>query len=220
MREQIHLLLVDDHPVVIEGLKASLRNYGWINIVGSAFNGEEALEKIEHLKPEIVLLDIGLPGMNGIKIAELLQEKLVGVSVIIYTMYNETEYLRLLLKAGVKGFLLKDSSVEELTDALAAVSRGDTYFSPKVTGDFLTGLFNGEVAKYPHGAAASESEVLTSREREILILIAQGDRNKMIAERLGLNPRTVETHRRNIMMKLGIHSAAGLTRFAIEQGLV
>jgi two-component system nitrate/nitrite response regulator NarL len=212
-------MLVDDHPVVIEGLKASLKNYNWIDIVAIATSGKEALAKIEMVQPQIVLLDIALPDITGVKIAEEARNGQHVPAIIAYTMYNDIEYLKLLVRAGAKGFLLKEGSVEELINALDAVAKGGTYFSPRVTGSLLEGIFSGASKKTNQNDFLDQT-ILTSREREIIILIAKGEKNKTIAEKLGLNPRTVETHRRNLMLKLGIHSAAGLTRFAIEKDLV
>lgn len=218
--ERVRLMLVDDHPVVVEGLKATLKNFEWIEIVDIATSGREAINKVNLSHPDIILLDVALPDITGVKVVEELKLNAKCASVIAYTMYNDTEYLKLLIRAGVKGFLLKESSVDELIGALDVVAKGGSYFSPRVTGDLLSGIFNSTSKKESSSGGGTDPEVLTSREREILGLIAQGEKNKTIAERLGLNPRTVETHRRNMMMKLGIHSAAGLTRFAIEHGLI
>lgn len=218
-KAKVRILLVDDHPIVIEGLKSSLKNFDWIEIVDVATTGSDALVKANLSKPEIVLLDISLPDTTGVKVAEALRIECQDSAIIAYTMYNDLEYLKLLVKAGIRGFLLKESSLEELVGAIDVVAKGGTYFSPKVTGNLIVGMFNANNKKDANESEVNPS-VLTSREREILILIAQGDKNRIIAEKLGLNPRTVEAHRRNMMMKLGIHSAAGLTRFALENGLV
>ena len=212
MQRRIRILVVDDHPVVRRGLAAALTRNEGFEVVGEAGEGEAALKAAHELSPDVVLLDIDLPGRNGLSVAESLREELPDVKVVILSMFSSEGYVMQALKAGVRGCLPKASSMEEVTRAVQSVSAGDVYFSEGVARMAL-----GRMVR--NGRSAPSPDDLTQREREVLVHIAEGMSNKEIANALGLGVRTVETHRDRLMRKLGIHSVAGLTKFAIRHGL-
>jgi two-component system nitrate/nitrite response regulator NarL len=213
LRGRIRVLLVDDHPVVRKGVSSCLARHPHLLVVGEAADGLEALAKARELLPDIVLLDIDLPQMSGLVVAEVLRKELPNTKVLILSMYHRAEYLPQLLQSGARGYVLKEASPEELARAIETVMAGECYFSPEVARLALNQLVQGN----GHGP---DPAALTSRERQVLVLIAEGFSNKEIATSLNIGVRTAETHRERIMRKLGIHSIAGLTRFAIAKGLI
>jgi two-component system nitrate/nitrite response regulator NarL len=212
-KKQIRLLIVDDHPVVRKGISACLAQHPKLQIIGEAANGTEALNKARELKPDIILMDIDLPEKNGLVVTETLRKELPAIRVLILSMYTNTDYVLRIVQSGASGYVLKGGSTEDLVRAIETVNNGDSFFSPEVARTALNQFVRG--GNQPGGLA-----VLTTREREVLIHIADGLSNKEIASQLGVGVRTVETHRERIMKKLNIHSVAGLTKFAISQGLV
>lgn len=213
MKKRIKLLLVDDHPVVRKGIGSLLSRHEHLSVVGEATDGREALAKAKELLPDIVLLDIDLPGLSGLLVSELLHKDLPQVKVLILSMYQRAEYLTRVLQSGARGYVLKDASPEELVRAIETVNAGESFFSPEVARLAL----NQFVQENGDGPDLMD---LTNREREVLVLVAEGLSNKEIANHLNVGVRTVETHRERVMRKLGIHSIAGLTRFAIAKGLI
>ena len=213
VKSRIRLLLVDDHPVVRRGISLCLAQAEQMTVVGEAANGLEALQKARELLPEIILMDIEMPHMSGLAVAETLHRELPQIKVLILSMHTHREYVRRILESGARGYVLKKAPLEELIRAIEAVHNGETCFSPDVASLALNRFVKGS-------GATSPRELLTNREREVLVLIAEGLSNKETASQLGVGVRTVETHRERIMRKLNIHSIAGLTRFAISHGLV
>src|SRR5689334_23211469 len=208
----IRVLVADDHMIVRTGIRHVLEGQAEFEVVGEAASGEEALELTPRLKPDVVLLDISMPGPSGLQVTERLRAISPGTRVLILSMYDNAEYVLQSVRAGAHGYLLKDTAATELRDAVRTVCRGESYFSPPVA-TRLTAAVRGEEAH-------SGLEQLTGREREVLLGIARGQTNKEIAGELGISHRTVETHRESLMRKLKLRSVAELTRFALSAGLV
>ena len=215
MNEQIRLLIVDDHPIVRRGLTMCFSQQPRFKIVGEACDGRDALNKTRELKPEIVLMDIDMPQMNGLAVTDLLRREMPEVKVLILSMYANTDYVMRIIQCGARGFVIKEAPTEELMQAIETVHSGGSHFSPDVARVALNHVVRGN-----NGEQAAPIMRLTPREREVLLHIADGLSNKEIACALNIGVRTVETHRERIMRKLDIHTIAGLTRFAISQGLV
>lgn len=215
MLKRITLLLVDDHPIVLDGLRSHLSTRPEIEVVGQATDGQQALRKARQIKPDIILLDLSMPGMNGLEFMAALRDGSPWSKIIVLSMHDNREYITQAIQLGARGYLLKDTSPAELFRAITAVHANEVYFSPAVSRVVIEEALGG-------GFRASETKkaVLSERERQVLALIAEGLINKEIADRLRVGVRTVETHRERIMRKLNIHSVAGLTRFAITHGLV
>ena len=199
------VLLADDHTLVLEGLSKLLQKE--FDLVGTASSGAEAVEMAAALLPDVVLMDISMPGLNGIDAARQLRERVPKVKVVAVTMHNNTTYVRESMKAGMAGYVLKQSAASELASAVHAVMRNERYITPALT---ETGGSNG----------AEGDDVLTGRQRQVLRLIAEGCIAKEIAARLGISVRTAEFHRVSIMQKLNLHTTAQLTRFALEAGII
>ena len=212
---KIRVLLVDDHPLVLDGINARLEGESSLEVVGSACNGKEALTQAEQVKPDVVLMDISMPVMNGFEAAECFRDQQPDVRVLILSMHDDREYIVKLIQCGASGYVLKDVSSTELIAAIETVYRGGTYFSSGAS-QSLFSQFNQE----PLQSAEPEEEALTEREKDVLKLLAEGGSNKDVARKLDISVRTVETHRQNIKHKLNIQTAAGLARYAIEHHIV
>jgi len=214
-QSRIRILLVDDHPIVLSGLRSSLSSHPQFKIVGEASDGKEAILKAKEKNPDVVLMDISLPGLNGIEATRVLRKEVPKAKVLALTMHDHREYVLEILHAGAKGYVLKDSSPSELIQAIVAVHKGDSFFSPGVSR-----ILVDELKTRPQRKKLLLISGLTSREEEVLRGIAEGHSNKEIAERLSISVRTVETHREHIMGKLGIHTPAGLAKYAITKGIL
>lgn len=206
-RPKIRVLLADDHPMVVDGIRSCLEVYDHIDVIGTAENGRQAFEKSRADAPDIVLMDINMPEMNGLDTADLFRDQLPDVKLLFLSMHDSHEYISRAVQCGARGYVLKDVPTVEIVTAIEAVNNGGTYFSSGVS----------EILLSDGGAADSP---LTDREQAILRLVAEGMSNKLIARHLDISLRTVETHRRNIKRKLDVDSTAGLTRYAIEQGII
>jgi DNA-binding NarL/FixJ family response regulator len=211
----IRVLVADDHAIVRTGIRHVLESEPGFVVVAEASTGAEALELAAALRPDVVVLDISMPGESGLRIAAELRRRAPETQVLSLSMHDNTEYVLESLRAGVHGYLLKDTAATELRGAIRAVRRGESFFSPPIAGR-LSAVFRGDHAASASGALAQ----LTARERQVLTGVAQGHTNREIAAQLGISPRTVESHRENLMKKLGVRTVAGLTRLALEAGLV
>ncbi len=210
----IRVLLADDHTLVRKGLRSLLQDLPEVEVVGEAGDGAEAVRLVGATNPDIVLMDIAMPTLNGLAATERIAAEFPGTRVIILSMNATEEYVFQALRVGARGYLLKDSDPPELGLALRAVMRGDTYLSPPIS--------KHVVADYVRrtGGAESPLDRLTPRQREVLRLIARGRSTKEIARELGISGKTVATHRAQLMEQLGIHDVAGLVRYAMRAGLV
>jgi len=207
------VLLADDHPVVRQGLIACLQTKKNLEVVGQAADGQEALKRAKELQPDVILMDIDMPRMNGLAVTEVLRKELPKVKVLILSMDSRPEYMLRIIQSGARGHVLKDASTDELVNAIETVGTGQPWFGPGFARLALEQMTGG--AEKP-----ADSAQLTKREREVLIDVAKGFSNKEIGCRLNIGTRTVETHRENLMAKLNIRSVAGLTKFAFANGLV
>jgi DNA-binding NarL/FixJ family response regulator len=210
----IRVLVADDHMIVRTGIRHVLESEPGFEVVGEAANGSEAVALAGELQPDVVVLDISMPEESGLEVAALLRSSHAGPRVLILSMHNNTEYVLESVRAGAHGYLLKDTAATELRNAIRAVCRGESYFSPPVASK-LSAAVRGEPDTHPSGL-----NQLTDREREVLLGIVRGRTNKEIAAQLGISHRTVETHRESLMRKLQIRTVAELTRFALGVGIM
>jgi two-component system response regulator NreC len=213
---KIRVLLAEDHTVVRQGLRKILESDPEIEIGGEVGDGRGAVESAKRLRPTVVVIDIGLPGLNGIEATNQIMKSTDGVSVLILSMHSDDVYVRQALKAGAKGYLLKDSEDLDLIKAVKSLARGGSYFSPTVSKVLLDGYLSDS------GTGGGEDALsrLTGREREVLQLISEGKTNKEIARILSLSINTVESHRKHVMEKLDLHNTAEIVRFAVRKGIV
>lgn len=216
MNRKFRIMIVEDHGIMRESVKSLLSSGPEFEIVGEAADGYEAIERIQELKPDLVLTDLSMPKMNGIEMIEEVKRKVRDTKIIALTVHRGEEYVLATLKAGADGYVLKEDSYVELSVAIKHVLKGQRYLSPGVSGKLIEGYLDGRKPEELH----SVWETLTKREREILKLIAEGYRNREIADQLYISVNTVEKHRSNIMEKLNIHNTATLIAFAVEKGLV
>ena len=211
----IRVLLADDHALFRAGIRSLLDSLEGVEIVGEARDGHEALRMVAERRPDVVLLDIALPELNGIEVAERMARDFPGVRVLALSMHASEEYVLRSLHAGAAGYLLKDSTVSDLETALRSVAEGGSYLSPAVSRHVLA-----DYVRRVGGSELPPEPALTPRQKEVLQLIAEGHGTKEIAARLGVSPKTVETHRAQLMERLGIHDVPGLVRYAIRARMV
>ncbi len=203
----IRILIVDDHPMVTDGIQAILESYDDIRVVGTLNNGQDAVTQINDLAPDVVLLDLNMPGLSGLNATEMILEERPATRILILSMHDSPEYISTALSHGAKGYILKDVPTDEIRIAIDTVMAGGEYLCTGAKGSLQPKISDGR-------------ETLTSREQTILLELAQGQSNKDVANTLNISVRTVETHRKNIKRKLGISSTAGLTRYALEHGVL
>jgi DNA-binding NarL/FixJ family response regulator len=217
----IRVLIADDHTLVRAGMRALLEHVPDVEVVAEASEGREALHLIATQQPDVVLMDITMPGLNGLETTVRVAKEYPHVRVIILSMHAVEEYVLQALQAGASGYLLKNAATAELALAVKAVARGETYLSPAISKVVIAQYLQRTSGERDWSRVASTPYAqLTSRQREILQLIAEGHTSKDIAQRLHLSVRTIETHRTEIMQRLDIHDVAGLVRYAIRTGLV
>jgi len=211
---KIRVLLVEDHTVVRQGLRRILELDPEVEIVGEVGDGRVALEAAQRLRPAVAIVDISLPELNGIEVTRQLAKSAPDIKVLILSMHADDAYIRQSLRAGAKGYLLKDADDQDLLKAVAALHAGGSYFSPAVSKVVLEG--------YLHDGAKVDDEIaaLSARERQVLQLIAEGKSNKEVAQALDIAVSTVESHRKHLMEKLDLHNTADMVRFAVRKGVI
>lgn len=203
----IRVLIVDDHPMVADGIRAILESYDDIDVVGTLSNGQEVIDQVADIRPDVILMDLNMPQLGGLSATEILLERDVETRILILSMHDAPEYISTAMRHGARGYVLKDVPTEEIYTAIVTVMKGETYLCTGASGALTPDVSSGQ-------------EVLTAREQMILLQLAQGKSNKAVARELEISVHTVETHRKNIKRKLGINSTAGLTRYALEHGVL
>ncbi len=203
----IRVLIVDDHPMVADGIEAILETYPEIDVVGKLSNGNEVIAQFDRLSPDVILMDLNMPEMGGLSATEILLERHPSVRILILSMHDTPEYVSTAMRHGARGYILKDVPTEEIYTAITTVMAGETYLCTGASASLSPATSDGR-------------ETLTAREQTILLQLALGKSNKDVAGHLSISVHTVETHRKNIKRKLGINSTAGLTRYAMEHGVL
>ncbi|MFH1137847.1 MAG: response regulator transcription factor [Pseudomonadota bacterium] len=211
---KLKIVIADDHIIVREGIKNLIDREPDMEVVGEADNGRQAVDLTHQLNPDVVIMDVSMPVLNGVEATRIIKAELPRVKVLALTMHKQKQFVDEILKAGASGYFPKECAYEEMAGAIRAVAEGGTYLSPEVTGmviqDYVSTLKNKEVNRLAR---------LSPREKEVMQLLAEGQGVRDIAKRLGVRGKTVETHRRQLMEKLGVHSVAELTKIAIKEGL-
>lgn len=214
--DPIRVLLVDDHRILREGVRALLEQQSDVVVVGEAQDGFEALAKVEALRPDVVLMDMIMPGLNGLEATVQVKERFPGVVVLIMSMHDNDEYVQQVIQAGASGYLLKGVAADDLVLAIKEVHSGASFVDPSIAAK----LVEDYVRRVRAGEMTEPGDPLTPREREILKLIAEGNTNHDIAVKLFLSKKTVESHRANIMRKLDLHDVTELVKYALRTGLI
>jgi two-component system, NarL family, response regulator NreC len=210
------VVIAEDHTIIREGLIALLTIEGGYEIVGEAGNGIDAIRRAEQMAPDILLIDLSMPLMTGIEAIREIKKRNPAIKILALTVHESEEYIQETLRAGADGYVLKDADSEELIRAMKTTLEGRAFLSPAISGKVIKGYLHGR----PEERSSSGWESLSHREREVLKLIAEGHKNREIADLLCISVRTVETHRRNLMRKLDFHNLAALTAFALHKGLI
>lgn len=214
----IRLLLSDDHDLIRAGLRSLISGFADIEVVGEACDGHETMRLVEELRPQIVLLDILMPGLNGLEVLARIRNEFPLVQVLMLSMNSAEEYVLRAMRSGASGYLVKSDSPQELELALRAVAQGDKYLSTAVSKHVIAGYLNNQLDE--SNSTGTSYDKLTTRQREVLQLIAEGQSTKQIAVTLGLSAKTIESHRTLLMRRLNLHDIVSLVRYAISKGLV
>ncbi|MCA0848234.1 MAG: response regulator transcription factor [Salipiger thiooxidans] len=207
MTRPTRVAIVDDHPLVAEGIEAILESYDDIEVAATLSNGQEMIDRLEALAPDVILMDLNMPGLSGLSATEMILERRPETRILVLSMHDTPEYISTALGHGAMGYVLKDVPTDEVKRAIDAVMAGERYLCTGAEGALRPVMTGGR-------------EQLTNREQMVLLQLAQGKSNKEVAQALDISVRTVETHRKNIKRKLGISSTAGLTRYALEHGVL
>jgi len=221
----LRILIADDHELARRGIRAVLESHAGWEVCGEAKDGRETVELAVSLKPDVILLDIGMPNLNGLEAARQILAASPNVAILILTMHDSDTMVRDVLRAGARGFLLKSDAGRDLVSAVEALQLQRTFFTPRVSQMVLSGFLDrdkqdGAEIRKIESRGDAVGDVLTSREREVIQLLAEGKTSKEVAVALNLSVKTAETHRTNLMRKLGLHSVADLTRYAVRNGIV
>jgi DNA-binding NarL/FixJ family response regulator len=211
---KIRVLIADDHALVREGITALLGHYEDVEVVGEASDGKEAIEKAGKLRPDIILMDIAMPGLGGLEATTEIKKKNPEIRILVLSQYDDREYVSRFLKAGVSGYILKRAVGSELITALRAIAKGESYLYSSVA----AGVIEAYIGKKDEGS--DPYELLTDREKQVLKLIAEGNTHKEIANMLGISAKTAIAHQTHITEKLGIHTKAEIIKFAIQRGII
>ncbi len=215
------ILIVEDHTLLRAGLRALLLQDPEVEVVGESDNGRDALRSIGQLNPHLILMDLSMPGMNGIEAITDIKHRYPDMRVLVLTCHKTEEYIHESLRAGADGYILKEATHAELHSAVHCVLSGKTYLSPDIASKVISGYLGaGKISGKSRDKATSPGDTLTRREKQILKLAAEGNSNKLIADFLFLSVKTVEKHRSNLMKKLGLHNASALTAYAMENGVI
>ncbi len=213
MAKKISVLLVDDHAILRAGLRSLLATYDDIEVVGEASDGEEAIRMVRELAPDVIVMDVQMPGMNGLIATRYIMEEYPDARILMLTQYGHKEYVLPLLEAGARGYVLKQAADTDFVKGIHAVYEGNSYLYPPIAKLVLDALMAGEEASDP-------DRLLTPREREVLVLVAQGYTNSEIADILFISPKTVDVHRTRMMNKLDIHNVAEIVHYAVRRRLI
>jgi len=213
--EKKKIIIAEDHTILREGLKALLSSSNELEVIGEAEDGREAVKLASALEPDLMLMDLSMPRMNGIEAIKEIKKRNPEIKILVLTVYKTEEYVLASLQAGADGYILKEANHSEFLLAIKNVLMGKNYLSPEISGKVIEGYLKGQ-----HHAPVTIWDTLTSREREILKLVGEGYKNREIADDLCISLKTVEKHRENLMKKLDLHTASALTSYAIEKGLV
>lgn len=211
----IRILIVDDHQIIRKGIRKLLSDSPDVEVVGEASDGREAVREAEKMTPDVVLMDIGMPGLNGVEAIRKIARACRGVKIVVLSVYGDRDTIISAVEAGAAAFLLKDCSADQLNDAIRAASKGRSYLSPEISTIVLESIRQ----RSSGGPTKGDVGPLTPREREVLQLIAEGKTSRAIGQLLNVSPKTVQNHRNHIMRKLDLHNVADLTRYAISHGL-
>ncbi len=223
MDEKRRVLLVEDHPVFRDGLQSLVNSSGDFHVVGEAEDGVTAIRISGELSPDLIVMDLSLPGMSGIEVIRAIKKEQPEVRILALTVHVDEEYIQAAFQAGADGYVAKDASRQEIMNAIEAVLSGKTYLSPAISDRVIKGFLRGVVqlqAERREDHLPQADSVLTQRETEVLTLIAGGHTNKVIGQRLFISVKTVEKHRANLMAKLNLHTPQALTAYALERGLL
>jgi DNA-binding NarL/FixJ family response regulator len=214
--EAIRVLLVDDHTILREGVRSLLDGESDMRVVGEARDGVEAVEQVDHLEPDVVIMDMVMPRMNGLEATLEIKRRHADARILILSMYDDDEYVQQIIQAGASGYVLKRVAADDLVKAVREVYAGSSFLYPPIAAKLIE-----DYVRKARGEDTSEAEdPLTPREREVLRLIAEGNTNVEIAEALTLSKKTVESHRANIMRKLDLHTVTDLVKYALKRGMI
>ncbi|NQU87310.1 MAG: response regulator transcription factor [Mariniphaga sp.] len=212
--DKYKVIIADDHQIIRQGLKRILEKENWIEVIGETDNGREILKLAEKIQPDLIIMDIGMPELNGIEATRQIHAKFQWIKILALSIHGEFHFIEDMLDAGASGYLLKDCAVDELTTAISKMKSGKKYIAKSLSNTFLN-KYKGDFSNiFLH------SEPLTKRENEVLQLIAEGNSTKQIAEKLYLSPKTVEAHRKNLMEKLDLYTLQEITKYAIMNGII